>query len=160
MWWLVGTILLVAVLAAYVTWIATRLERLHTRAADASAALVAKLNQRAETALSLADTRRDVLGGHTDALRVAAFATLDALPPEREPAENDLTRVLRQLPLADGDPAWDAVRKMNRRVAIAKQVHTDVVRDALAVRDRRMVRMLRLNRKLDRPLYFNMDDPS
>jgi hypothetical protein len=45
-------------------------------------------------------------------------------------------------------------------VALARQVHTDVVRDALAVRRRLPVRVFRLARKHPAPAYFDVDDPS
>lgn len=160
MWWLVTAVVLVAIVATYVTWIAARLERLHRRAADATLALHGRLDRRAKTALLLAEERGAEIGRHAEALRAAAFATLDVRQTEREPAENDLTLVLRRLPLPPEDPAWATVRKANRQLAIARQVHTDVVRDALALRSRRLVRLLRLSRKLDRPAYFNMDDPN
>ncbi|MBO0867729.1 MAG: hypothetical protein J2P15_04110, partial [Micromonosporaceae bacterium] len=47
----------------------------------------------------------------------------------------------------------------SRRVALARQVHNDLVRDALAVRRRRLVRVLRLARKHPEPSYFDVDDP-
>jgi hypothetical protein len=50
--------------------------------------------------------------------------------------------------------------QVSRRVALARQVHNDVVRDALAVRRRLLVRLFRLARKHPRPAYFDVDDPS
>lgn len=160
MWWLVGVVVLVALVGTYVTWTASRVERLHARAADADSALVGKLNVRAKTALALAESDGDRLGRHAEALRAAAHASLESLPEEREAAENDLTRILRELPLPTDDPVLAEVHRANRRVGIAKQVHTDVVRDAVSARFRRVVRLFRLARNLNRPRYFNMDDPS
>jgi hypothetical protein len=42
---------------------------------------------------------------------------------------------------------------------LARQVHTDLVRDALAVRDRRLVRMLGLSRRHPAPRFFDIDSP-
>jgi hypothetical protein len=53
----------------------------------------------------------------------------------------------------------DLVRA-GRRVALARQVHNDLVRDALALRRRRLVRLLRLARKHPVPAYFDIDDPA
>ena len=50
--------------------------------------------------------------------------------------------------------------RASRRVALARQVHNDVVRDALAVRRRRVVRVFRLARRHPVPAYFDIDDPS
>lgn len=159
MWWLAGVVLVVAVFGTYITWAATRVERLHARAADAQTALVGKLNVRAKAALVLADSDAERLGRHAEALRAVAHAALESLPEERESAENDLTGILRELPLPPDDSALADVQRASRRVAIAKQVHTDLVRDALTARYRRMPRLFRLSRKLPRPEYFNIDDP-
>ncbi|MGH8792187.1 MAG: hypothetical protein ACRDXX_06015 [Stackebrandtia sp.] len=159
MWWLAGFVAVVAAMGAYVTWIASRVERLHARAADAAAALDGKLSIRAKAALVLAEAHGDRLGRHREAVRAAAYAALEAVSEEREAAENDLTRILRGLPLPAEDPAMAEVRRANRRLSIAKQVHTDVVRDAVAARFHRAARVLRLARKLPRPQYFNIDDP-
>ena len=85
---------------------------------------------------------------------------LNAEPGDRDVAENDLTRQLRGVALAaDGVPFADLVA-VSRRVALARQVHNDVVRDALAVRRRIVVRALRLAAKHPRPAYFDVDDPT
>ena len=68
--------------------------------------------------------------------------------------------MLRALPLDPADPAAAAVVAASRRVALARQVHTDLVRDALAVRRRPLVRLLRLTRRHPRPAYFDIDDPT
>jgi hypothetical protein len=47
-----------------------------------------------------------------------------------------------------------------RRVALARQVHNDLVRDALALRRRLLVRVLRLARAHPLPAYFDIDDPA
>ena len=48
----------------------------------------------------------------------------------------------------------------SRRLALARQVHSDLVRDAKAVRGRPLVRMLRLTRKHPEPAFFDIDDPT
>jgi hypothetical protein len=152
MWWIVGVVGLVVVVATYVTWIAARVDRLHARAAAAQAALDAHLVRRAAAAMELADNLR------RPALRQAARAALEAAPDDRELAENDLTRELRQLP-PDGAAPMDAMVSTSRRVALTRQVHNDSVRDALAVRGRPLVRLLRLARRHPEPRYFDVDDP-
>jgi len=64
---------------------------------------------------------------------------------------------------ADGavaDAAVADLARAGRRVALARQVHNDLVRDALALRRRRLVRVLRLARKHPEPAYFDIDDPA
>jgi hypothetical protein len=48
----------------------------------------------------------------------------------------------------------------SRRVALARQVHTDLVRDALGARRRPIVRMLRMSRDHVRPTYFDIVEPT
>jgi hypothetical protein len=44
-------------------------------------------------------------------------------------------------------------------VALARQVHTDLVRDTLAVRSQHLVRVFRMSRGHPEPSYFDIDDP-
>ena len=110
--------------------------------------------------LSLGDMLTGPVGLATSSDPVAAArVAVDSAPPDREAAENDLTRLLRELPLPAEDPDVTALDAASRRVALARQVHTDLVRDALAVRTQRVVRLLRLARRHPRPSYFDIDDP-
>jgi hypothetical protein len=151
----VAAVIAVVLLAAtYLAWTAGRVDRLHARAAAATRALDAHLLRRAAAAAVLAE---ELPAGE---LYAAARAALDAQPDGREAAENDLTRQLRTLPLDPADRAADAVVAASRRVAVARQVHTDLVRDALAARRRPLVRLLRLTRAHPRPAYFDIGDPT
>ncbi|MEV0325163.1 hypothetical protein CA850_18830 [Micromonospora echinospora] len=154
MWWVVGAVASVVLVAAYLIWTASRVERLHLRAESAARALDAHLLRRAAAAAVLAEQRYGV------ELYAAARIALDAAPEEREAAENDLTRQLRAVRLDPADPACEAVIAASRRLALARQVHTDLVRDALTARRRVLVRLLRMARRHDRPRYFDVDDPT
>jgi hypothetical protein len=155
MWWIVAVVAVVVVIATYVTWTASRVDRLHARAAAAQAALETHLARRATMATGLADTLR------SPDLREAAQAAMAAYPDEREVAENDLTRALRAVPRQSrGDGAFDEMVSASRRLALSRQVHNDLVRDALAMRRRRLVRLLGLNRKHPAPRYFDVDEPT
>jgi hypothetical protein len=48
----------------------------------------------------------------------------------------------------------------NRRVGLARQVHTDLVRDALTARERLLVRALRMAKRYPRPQYFDIEEPA
>ncbi|GLY24025.1 hypothetical protein [Micromonospora sp. NBRC 101691] len=154
MWWVVGAVAAVVLVAAYLIWTASRVERLHLRAESAARALDAHLLRRAAAAAVLAEQRYGV------ELYAAARIALDAAPEEREVAENDLTRQLRAVRLDPADPACEAVIAASRRLALARQVHTDLVRDALTARRRVLVRLLRMARRHDRPRYFDVDEPT
>jgi hypothetical protein len=154
MWWVVAVVAVVVLVATYLTWTAARVDRLHARAAGAYTALDAQLVRRAAAASTLAEAVQ------LPPLMYAARIALDADPAERDVAENDLTRQLREVAVPPETPAFTELIAVSRRVALARQVHNDVVRDALAVRRRLPVRMLRLARKHPRPAYFDVDDPA
>ncbi|GAA5188863.1 hypothetical protein GCM10023322_40500 [Rugosimonospora acidiphila] len=153
MWWIVGVVAVVVLIATYITWTAARVDRLHARALAAQLALDAHLVRRAAAATELAETLE------RPELQALARAARDALPEERELAENDLTRALRALPRPRNSPDLSDVVVASRRVALGRQVHNDLVRDALALRRRRLVRLLGLTRKHPQPRYFDVDDP-
>ncbi len=153
MWWIVGVVALVVLIATYLTWTAGRGDRLHGRAAASAVALDAALVRRAAAALEMADY------SHTSALRPLARTALDAPTDEREGAENALTKALRDLPYATDAPAMAELVGASRRVSLARQVHNDLVRDALALRRRRLVRVMGVMRKHQIPLYFDIEDP-
>jgi hypothetical protein len=158
MWWIVGVVAIVVAIATYLTWIAARVDRLHQRATAANAALDAALVRRAAAAGGLATVVAvPRLGG-------LVHDALQAQASDREVAENDLTQALRVIEfdpaqVAAADGAWTELVAASRRVALARQVHTDLVRDARAMRRRRLVRLLRLSRRHDEPRYFDIDNP-
>jgi hypothetical protein len=157
MWWLAVLVAIVAAVGAYATWTVTRVERLHRRARAAESALLAKLDDRAETVLKFV--------GNPGFEEVVALAlSVVAVPADtqrqrelREYAENDLTRALRELA---EDPVWsEDLESANRRVALARQIHSDFVRDAVASRSLPMAVLLRLHHRLPRPAYWDIEDP-
>ncbi|GHJ55330.1 hypothetical protein ACIBOV_31905 [Micromonospora chersina] len=154
MWWVVGAVLVLGLVSAYLIWTAGRVERLQVRAESAARALDAHLLRRAAAAAVLAEQRYGV------ELYAAARIALDAVPEEREAAENDLTRQLRTVELDPDDPACEAVTAASRRLALARQVHTDLVRDARSARSRPLVRLFRMGRGREWPRYFDIDDPT
>ncbi|GGR91210.1 membrane protein [Micromonospora fulviviridis] len=154
MWWVVGAVLVLGLVSAYLIWTAGRVERLQARAESAARALDAHLLRRAAAAAVLAEQRYGV------ELYAAARIALDAVGEEREAAENDLTRQLRTVELDPDDPACEAVIAASRRLALARQVHTDLVRDARSARSRPVVRLFRMGRGREWPRYFDVDDPT
>lgn len=154
MTWVMGAAVLAVLVSGYLSWTAARVDRLHVRAAAAGRALEAHLLRRAVAAAVLAEEQSAL------ELYAAARIALDAEPDQREAAENDLTRQLRATPLAGQSQAAEAVIAASRRLALARQVHTDLVRDALAARRRPIVRLFRMARRHPRPSYFDVDDPT
>jgi hypothetical protein len=155
MWVVVTVVALVVLVATYLTWLATRVDRLHARAAAAYSALDAQSVRRAAAAVEVGDRE-----GLTD-VQIAARAVLGAHPDDRETAENDLTRSLRAVAGKVDLTGPPGVEEASRRLALARQVHADLVRDALAVRRRRIVRLLRLARRHNpAPRFFDIDEPT
>lgn len=154
MGWVVGLVAAIVLVATYLTWTAGRVDRLHVRAANSARALDAHLVRRAAAAAVLAEE-----AGIPD-LYVAARRALDAQSDGREAAENDLTHQLRKVILSPDEPAVGNVVLASRRVGLARQVHNDMVRDALAARTRPLVRLLGVGRRHPCPAYFDVDDPA
>lgn len=154
MWWVVGALAVAAALSAYLAWTAHRVERVHLRAASAGRALDAHLLRRAAAAAVVAERTEFV------ELYAAARLALDAEPDEREIAENDLTRQLQAARLTGTDAATRTLVATSRRVVLARQVHTDLVRDALRARRRPLVRLLRMARSYELPRYFEIVEPT
>ena len=183
MWWIVGVVAAVALVATYLTWTAGRIDRLHGRATASAAALDKALERRTSAALAIADELdrpaiRD-LADATVSARVAqqAYLAVDRprtpwrpdsedriLAADREGAENALTKALREIPLDTTPPTEtrDEVVASSRLVSLARHIHNDLVRDALAQRRRRLVRLMGMTRVVKRhpePSYFDIEDP-
>lgn len=153
MWWIVGVVTLVVLVATYLTWIAGRVDRLHRRAAASATALDAALLRRATAGVEAADAmdRPD--------LRVTASAALDPGTTDREAVQNAFTRALRELPYDRDAPEMAEVVATSRRMSLARHIHNDLVRDALSLRRRRLVRLFGFNRRHAAPAYFDVEDP-
>ena len=146
-----------ALLALYVTWTASRLDRLHARVDAAWAALDAQLVRRASAARAVAASLPP--GAEADALARAARATLDLGVEGRETRENDLSRALRAaVPHLPPGADLAELETASTRVGLARSFHNDAVRDTRAVRLRRMPRALRLAGRRALPQYFEIDD--
>ncbi|NIJ11621.1 ADP-ribose pyrophosphatase YjhB (NUDIX family) [Saccharomonospora amisosensis] len=156
---------LLAVLSAVVVavglWLvatANRLDRLHVRMDAGWAALDAALARRAVVARTVA--AGSLPRRQAQVVRAAAKEAESARRPERELAENELTRLLsevdrRRLPAPLAEELSDA----EQRVVIARRVYNDAVRDTLELRGRRHVRYFRLAGKAARPEYFEIAEP-
>jgi hypothetical protein len=170
-WVAVTAGLLVA--AAGVVGATARLDRLQVRTDAAWAALDAALCHRARAVSAL---NGDVLDGGA-ALRYVADAALyagahvalragaDAVPEAgaqvaREEVENELGRALAVLDRTElGSARAARLADAEQRVVIARRVYNDAVRDTLALRSHRMVRLLRLAGTVPLPRYFEIAEP-
>ncbi len=157
--------MVVVAVATYLTWLASRLDRLAVRVDDARAGLISQLALRVEVAGEL--SRRCELAELGEAVERARAAQAGPaaggpLGNDTEEAENSLSRALRSPAVtATADRAPDALHAVDvaaARVALARQLHNDAVRDVRALRARRVVRALRLSGRGPLPTYFEIDD--
>lgn len=165
--WVALSVAVVVLLGFYVSWRATRLDRLHTRFETAWAALDAALLRRCAVALDLAGSR--FLDPATSLLLAAAAHEANiAGPDRRELAESDLSRALRaaldqpgQLDLdgrPDAEDHFADVRAAAQGVLIARRFYNDAVRVTRVQRDRWLPRTLHLAGSAPLPEFFEIDD--
>lgn len=148
-------ILVVAVLIwAYQT--ANRLDRLHVRCDLSWQALDGSLARRAVVARAVA---ADAYGARPEGRHLVALAdAAERAPrPAREAAENALSIELAHVDPADLPVGLVAeLADAETRVLLARRFHNDAVRDTLALRERRAVRLLRLGGRAALPNYFEI----
>lgn len=159
--WIVVTALtalavLILLVAAWAYQTANRLDRLHVRYDLSWQALDAALARRAVVARAVAV---DAYGAAPEGKRLTTFADAaeQATRSAREAAENDLSAALAlvepaTLPVALVAELADA----EARVLLARRFHNDAVRDTLTLRERSIVRLLRLGGTAPLPSYFEI----
>jgi hypothetical protein len=165
---LVGVAAALLVVAWYLTFSATRLDRLHARLEGARNALDAQLVRRASVSLQIAVSGR--LDPATGLLLAdAAHEARDADAADREGAESDLTRALHAaFTVPGGTKAFEqdaSGREMLHelgaaclRVQLSRRFLNDVVRAARLVRRKKVVRYLRLAGHAPWPATVEFDD--
>ncbi|SEG89235.1 Uncharacterized conserved protein [Thermomonospora echinospora] len=169
--WLLDVLLWAAglfLLGLYVSWRATRLDRLHVRVETARAALDAALVRRAAVALELAASR--VLDPATSlVLATAAHEARTADADGREFAESDLSRALRAVvdqpdframlaSRGDGTALLDELEAAAQKVAFARRFYNDAVAATRIARRKLLVRMIPLAGRAPVPDFFEIDD--
>ena len=169
MWtYLVLVVLAVVLWGFYISWRASRLDRLHNRLEAARTALDLAMVRRGSAAYELAssgllDPAASLL--LADAVRRAK----DAGQPERDLAESDLTQALRavfgqpgfrkELEDMDGGPELiGEVEAAAQQVFIARKFYNDVAGRTLDARRRPLARVLHLSGSARQPEFFDMDD--
>ncbi|WP_375490333.1 hypothetical protein [uncultured Jatrophihabitans sp.] len=162
--WLVFAVLVAVLLTTWVTFTATRLDRLHARVDAAQAALEAQLVRRAAALLHVAESPDSGASadsrGRLDAVARAAL-TPDRDEPTRQANENAVGREIRGLAAVTPPLRADASGELHEaaaRVLIARRFYNDAVRDTRALRARRMPRMLRMAGRRAMPDFFDIDD--
>jgi hypothetical protein len=168
-----GTIIVLAVLALvlwgfYVSWRASRLDRLHNRVEAARTALDLALVRRASAATELASSGQ--LDPATSLLLADAVRRArQADQAERDLAESDLTRALRATlgdpdfreELIGDDGAAELVAEVEaaaQQVFIARKFYNDLAGRTIDARRRPLAHVLHLSGSAKQPAFFDMDD--
>ncbi|WP_028476642.1 NUDIX domain-containing protein [Nocardia sp. CNY236] len=165
------TVLVLTLIAALVTAVglwaystANRLDRLHVRSDQSWQALDAALARRAVVARSVAMA---VAGPVSDPILAEQARRLSGLADraeragrtERETVENQLSTALSAVDIGTLRPQLVAeLADAEARVLIARRFHNDAVRDTLALRTRRPVRILHLGGTAPLPSYFEITE--
>lgn len=159
---------LIVLFGGYLSWTATRLDRLHVRLDAARVALDAQLIRRSAATLELA--RSGLLDVATAViLATAARSAQIADEEEREPAESALTRDLRAAfddpeelaQLRETPEGADLVQELAaamRRVQLARRFYNESVRAVRQIRAYRRVRYFRLAGRAPEKPTFEIDD--
>ena len=168
-WTLIVLIVLAIVLwGFYVSWRASRLDRLHNRAEAARTALDLAMVQRSAVAYELASS--GLLDPATSLLLAdAARRAKEAKPDERDLAESDLTRALRaafgqpgfRSEVAEANGAGELVVEVEaaaHQVFLARKFYNDVAGRTIDARRRPLARVFRLAGTAEQPEFFEMDD--
>lgn len=180
--WIALALVVVVLLAWYLTYSAARLDRLHAKVEGALAALDAQLVRRAESAIELGtagwlDPASSLLlvDSATAALEAAA-ARADSAEVHgvnlqaREGAESDLTDAINlvltpdavaELRMRGGDSGahiLDRIEAAALRVQLARRFHNQAVTEVQRVRRKRIVRVFRLAGRAPLPETAEFDD--
>jgi len=169
--WVTLAVVVLVVMAWYLSYNAARLDRLHARVEGTYAALDAQLVRRAEATLELANS------GHLDAastliLAAAAsesLAAADGVQGDREIVESDLSEALEVSLSPDAlgslrrsdEPTRETLARVSasgNRVQLARRFHNDAVTDVRRVRRKPVVRVFRLAGHAELPSTIEFDD--
>ena len=170
---MIWTIVVLAVLALvlfgfWVSWRASRLDRLHNRAESARTALDLALVRRSSAAADLASS--GMIDPATSLLLADAVRRArQAEGADRGLAESDLTRALRatldepgfRTELAESEGATELVGEVEasaHQVFLARKFYNDLAGRTLDDRRRPLARVLHLSGTAKAPEFFDIDD--
>ena len=154
-------ILVVAVLAWYLSFLAGRLDRLHHRVETSWEHLDALLQRRAAIALEISHSESiDPATGML--LTAASYQAREANIIERSEAESSLSETLRLISKEasrDIDPALLAeLQRVTEKIAMAITIHLEAVSSARALRAKLIFRIFRLAGHAPLPVRYSFED--
>ena len=161
-------VLVLVLLGFWISWRASRLDRLHNRVESARTALDLALVRRSSAAADLASS--GMIDPATSLLLADAVRRArQAGPSELGLAESDLTRALRatldepgfRTELAENEGATELVGEVeaaSHQVYLARKFHNDLAGRTLDDRRRPLARVLHLSGTAQPPEFFDIDD--
>ena len=165
-WPLISLLFAMLLTVWYLSFTATRLDRLHHRVETTWANLDAALQQRAGIALEIA--RSGVLDPASSViLSTAAHSALVALPESRSDADEDLSEIITSMvniEVLGSDlrlKAFELTENLNEvrdRVRIAISFHVDAVNSTRAQRARGLIKFFRLAGRAPDPVRFPFEE--
>ena len=158
---LLGLLLLMFIAVWYLSFTATRLDRLHHRVETSWANLDAALKTRSALALEIAHSNL-VDPATSMLLLAAAHVAVIAEQAERADAEEELSRLLLSLleeeALESDDEIFRELSLARERLRIAIALHLEAVNRTMAQRNRRIVRLFRLAGRAPLPVRYPFED--
>lgn len=158
---LLGLLLLMFIAVWYLSFTATRLDRLHHRVETSWANLDAALKTRSALALEIA--RSNLVDPATSMLLLAAaHVALITEQAERADAEEELSRLLLSLleeqVLDSDDEIFRELSLARERLRIAIALHLEAVNRTMAQRNRGIVRLFRLAGRAPLPVRYPFEE--
>jgi len=161
---IIALVLLLLFFACYLSFLASRLDRLHHRVETSWEHLDALLQRRAAIALEISHS--EVLDPATSILlTAAAYQAREANIVERSDAESSLSQTLKLLRLEEVDAPTglpgELLAELNRiteKITVGITIHTEAVNSARAIRSRKLFRLFRLAGHAPLPMRYSFED--
>lgn len=161
-WVVVAVVVAAVTLVLVVLWAlstARRLDRLHVRSDRSWLSLESALARRSVVTRAVAAALDAPGSVESRTLTALADRAERAERADRERAENAVSLALGRIDLARLKPQMiSELADCEARVQIARRFHNDAVRDTVALRSRRPVRLLRLGGTAPMPAYFELTE--
>ncbi len=166
MQWLFVVVAVLACLGVYLSWTAGRLDRRHARIDASRAVLDAEFLRRSSCVLEISSTG---LLDPSASVVLADAASRARTGADRDQAESDLTAVLTAIlddpddvselrSVPEASAVLDELARACRRAAHARRFHNELVRGAIRLRRKALVRWLRLAGHAPMPETVELDD--
>jgi hypothetical protein len=155
------TLIVILILAWYLSFLASRLDRLHHRVETSWEHLDALLQRRAAIALEISHSQEiDPATGML--LTAAAYQAREANIIERSEAESSLSETLKLLSTEAqkeiNKPLLDELRRVTEKISLAITIHLEAVNSARSLRSKFIFRIFRLAGHAPLPVRYSFED--